>query len=69
MLFSTMGRVENLYSDLGVRGQGSVGNKMRVKMRCRFGKGSSARCWPHGERVTPERLVREIRVGTSVNSS
>lgn len=39
MLFSTMGRVENLYSDLGVRGQGSVGNKMRVKMRCRFGKG------------------------------
>ena len=41
MLYPTMGRVENLHSDLGVRGQGSVGNKTRVKMRCRFGKGSS----------------------------
>ena len=59
MLYSTMRRVENLYSDLG----------MRVKMRCRFGKGSSDKVLAPWRAGHPRKTWGRNESGTSANSS
>lgn len=45
------------------------GRKWESRWGADLERGALTGCWPHGERVTPERLVREMRVGTSANSS
>ena len=69
--YSTMGHVENLYPDLGMRGGGLGGEKIesqdvgvdleREALRGVLGM-------PHGEWVTPERLVKEVTLCTGVYS-